>query len=414
MKATYDIAVIGGGAAGLAAAITAGRKGKTVLIIEKEQRLGKKLLATGNGRCNFTNLRSEISRYHGKEPAFAAPAMAQFPPESNIAFFRSLGVMAKTEEDAKVYPLSLQAAAVLDMLRLELERLAIDVVNDCRIQKICPQNRGFQLIGEKERFHAEKVIAACGGMASPELGGCGYGYDLLKELGHTLTPIAPALVKIKTENRLPNALKGIKIEGTLTLKRKGRPLGREAGEILFTDFGISGPPVLQLSRLLCFAPAEEFTAELDLLPDFSKEEVITLLQERRKLLGTATLEHFLTGLIQKKAGMLLTKEALNTKLSRTAKELDDGELQKLAAMLKGFSLPVKGVLGWKQAQVTAGGIDTAGFDPATMESRLVPGLFAVGEVLDIDGDCGGFNLQWAWASGRLAGTIAAKDREERQ
>lgn len=414
MKATYDIAVIGGGAAGLAAAITAGRKGKTVLIIEKEQRLGKKLLATGNGRCNFTNLRSEISRYHGKEPAFAAPAMAQFPPESNIAFFRSLGVMAKTEADAKVFPLSLQAAAVLDMLRLELERLAIDVVNGCRIQRVLPQNRGFQLIGEKVRFHAEKVIAACGGMASPELGGCGYGYDLLKALGHTLTPITPALVKIKTENRLPNALKGIKIEGILTLKRKGRPLGKEAGEILFTDFGISGPPVLQLSRLLCFAPAEEFTTELDLLPDFSKEEVTTLLRERRKLLSTATLEHFLTGLIQKKVGMLLTKEALNTKLSRTVKELDDDELQKLTAILKGFSLPVKGVLGWKQAQVTAGGIDTADFDPATMESRLVPGLFAVGEVLDIDGDCGGFNLQWAWASGRLAGTIAAKNREERQ
>jgi len=231
--------------------------------------------------------------------------------------------------------------------------------------------------------------------------------------GHHLSPIAPALVKIKTENRLTNALKGIKVEGVLSLKRENKTVGREEGEILFTDFGISGPPVLQLSRCLCFEAAESFTAEIDLLPDYERETLFTLLKERRELLGDAPLESFLTGLVQKKIGQLLLKEALSTKLSRVSGSLNDGELRKIAVMLKHFTLAVKGVQGWKQAQVTAGGILTADFDPVTMESRLVPGLYAAGEVLDIDGDCGGFNLQWAWASGRLAGTAAAESLEER-
>lgn len=406
MKEIYDIAVIGGGAAGLAAAITAARNGARVVIIEKEQRVGKKLSATGNGRCNFTNRFVAEHRYHGDNPAFTVYANERFSPADNMDFFRSLGVMAIEEDEGKIYPLSLQAAAVLDMLRLEVERLKIALKTSSAVKELLPNKKGFALKTEEDAFFAAKVIVACGGIASPELGGCSLGYDLLESCGHRRTALAPALVKIKTDNRLTNALKGIKVEGVLTIKKRGKAVGREVGEILFTDFGISGPPVLHLSRCLCFENAEDFTVEIDLLPQFEENALFELLRERRELLGDATLEYYLTGLVQKKVGQLLLKEVLNCKLSRGVNSLSDGELRRVAAILKHFTLDVKGALGWKQAQVTAGGIATADFNPKTMESRIVPGLYAAGEVLDIDGDCGGFNLQWAWASGRLAGENA--------
>ncbi|MBQ2764893.1 MAG: aminoacetone oxidase family FAD-binding enzyme [Firmicutes bacterium] len=407
MKEFYDIAVVGGGAAGLAAAITAARKGARVVIAEKEQRVGKKLLATGNGRCNYSNRFADKSRYHGEESDFMIYANTVYSPEENEVFFRSLGVMTVEEEKGKMFPLSLQAAAVLDMLRLEAERLRIAVKTETTVTELLSRGDGFTVRTKDGAFGAKKVIVACGGMASPELGGTKLGYDLLERCGHSLTKLAPALVKIKTENRLPNALKGIKVEGTLTLKKKGKIVGKEEGEILFTEFGISGPPVLQLSRCLCYENAEDFTAEIDLLPTFAEAELWELLKERRSNLADVTLEYYLTGLVQKKVGQLLLKEALSSKLSRMVGDLSDDELQRIAEILKHFTLQVEGVLGWKQAQVTAGGIRTADFDPKTMESKLVPGLYAVGEVLDIDGDCGGFNLQWAWASGRLAGECAA-------
>ena len=403
MKEVYDIAVIGGGAAGLAAAITAARRGKRVVIAEKEPRVGRKLLATGNGRCNLSNRFAAEKNYHGADASFVNIANERFSPAENTAFFRSLGVMCVEEDKGKLFPMSLQAAAVLDMLRLETERLKVAVKTETEVKAVVANKNGFMIKTKDEPFFAEKVIVACGGMASPELGGCSLGYDILKQCGHRVSDIAPALVKIKTENRLPNALKGIKVDGVLTLKRRGKVIGREAGEILFTDFGISGPPVLQLSRGLCFERAEDHRAEIDLLPAFGEDELFDLLKERREVLADATLEFYLNGLVQKKVGQLLLKEALETKLSRLAGDLSDEELRKVTAILKRFTLEIKGVLGWKQAQVTAGGVLTCDFDPATMESRIVPGLYAVGEVLDIDGDCGGYNLQWAWASGRLAG-----------
>lgn len=408
MTYSYDVAVIGGGAAGLAAAVTAARRGAKVLIAEKEARVGKKLLATGNGRCNFTNIDITGANYHGEDVSFQSYANGVHSSADNIAFFRSIGIPAVTGENGKVFPYSLQASAVLDMFRAETERLGVAVLTDTRILGVKKKADRFLLRTEKQSLEADRVIVACGGKASPELGGCDFGYALLESFGHRLTETAPALVKIKTDNRIPNALKGIKTEGVLTLRRGGKTVGSEEGEILFTDFGISGPPVLQLSRLLCFHNPEEFTAEIDFLPAFEQKDLFDMLCERRELLSSLNLEYFLTGLIQKKTGQLLLKEALNCKLSRMISSLSDGDLQTVVSVLKGFSLEVRGVLGYKQAQVTAGGISVENFNPRTMESRLVPGLYAAGEVLDIDGDCGGYNLQWAWASGRLAGASAAE------
>lgn len=410
MKHLYDVAVIGGGAAGFAAAITCAKKRDQtkIVILEKEVRVAKKLLATGNGRCNFTNTENGTGHYHGKNPSFQEAANRRFDPKSNIAFFRSLGIMAKIEETGKVYPLSLQASAVVDLLRVECELLGIAVLTETRVEKISPAEGQFTLTTSTVPVDAKKVIMATGGMAAPELGGSRCGYDLLTSLGHRLIPIAPSLVKIKTDNRIPNALKGIKVEGLLTLKKGNAVVGAEAGEILFADYGLSGPPVLQLSRYLCYADPADFTIEIDFLPCFTQEELLSLLAERRSILSAQSLDFYLTGLVQKKLGQLLLKEALHSKLSREVNSLKDNELKEICRLLKRFPFAVAGTLGWKQAQVTAGGIDVADFSDTTLESRLIPGLYGVGEVLDIDGDCGGYNLQWAFSSGRIAGESVAE------
>ncbi len=409
MEHLYDVAVIGGGAAGFAAAIACARQRNQtdIVILEKETRVAKKLLATGNGRCNFTNTENKAQCYHGKDPSFQEAANRRFPPFANIAFFRSLGIMAKTEENGKVYPLSLQAAAVVDLLRAESQRLGIAVFTETAVERITRREEVFLLDTADQPVYAKKVIVAAGGLVAPELGGSRRGYDLLTALGHPLIPLAPSLVKIRTDPRIPNALKGIKVEGALTLKKATAVVGYAAGEILFADYGLSGPPVLHLSRLLCYENPADFSLEIDFLPCFGQEELLALLKERREVLAAQSLEYYLTGLVQKKVGQLLLKEALHCKVSRGVKSLEDHELIKIGRFLKGFPLAVTGTLGWKQAQVTAGGIDVADFCATTMESKLLPGLYAAGEVLDIDGDCGGYNLQWAISSGRLAGESVA-------
>lgn len=414
MKQLYDVAVIGGGAAGFSAAIACARKRNNtdIVIIEKEARVAKKLLATGNGRCNFTNTEKNAERYHGKYPSFQEVANRRFDPCDNIDFFRSLGVMAKVEENGKVYPLSLQAAAVVDLLRAESQRLGITVFTDTTVERIVRREPSFLLETTGKPVYAKKVIVAAGGLAGPELGGSRLGYDLLTDLGHPLVPLAPSLVKIKTDCRIPNALKGVKVEGVLTLKKGIVAVGRDSGEILFADYGLSGPPVLQLSRLLCYENPTDFTLEIDFLPSFDQGALFALLKERREVLAAQTMEYYLTGLVQKKVGQLLLKEALHCKISREVKSLQDEELKKIAFYLKQFPLFVTGTLGWKQAQVTAGGIDVASFCDSTMESKRLPGLYAAGEVLDIDGDCGGYNLQWAISSGRLAGESVAASLTE--
>lgn len=405
------IAIMGGGAGGMAAAISAagvlaGSKIATSLF-ETDERLGKKLLATGNGRCNFGNLDMDRCHYHGADPDFVIPAFTTFPVADNIAFFQRLGIPCR-QEDGKLYPYSNQGAAVLDALRLEIQRLGIDLHCGCRVTGVQRRTQDFLIETEEGKFPADRFIVAAGGMAGPDLGGGKSGYQILEALEHPCTPLFPALVQIKTEHPLPKALRGIKIKGRAILCRKEKEIAAEAGEILFTDYGLSGPPILQLSRKVGENRGQMLCVHLDFMPDFDEEAVQAMIRERRDRLGHLSLEYFLIGIVNKKAGMLLIKHTLNRSLASFAETLTDAECRDIAAALKRFSLPVAGTLGWKHSQVTAGGIATAAFDPQTLESRRTPGLYAAGEVLDIDGDCGGFNLQWAWSSGRLAGLSAAR------
>ncbi len=408
-KNKSHIAIMGGGAAGMASAIAAAeiRDGGNceIVLFEARERLGKKLLATGNGRCNFGNLDTDICRYHGEDPGFVQGAFRTFDVQSNIVFFRRLGILTRVE-DGRLYPYSNQAAAVLDALRLEIDRLAIDLHCGCKVLCAQKQGNGFLLQTEAGAYFADKLIVAAGGIAAPDLGGSKNGYQILESLGHRSTPLFPSLVQIKIDHPLPKALRGIKCKGQATLCRNKTQIAREEGEILFTEYGLSGPPILQLSRKVGENPAPGIDIALDFFPEFPEEKVKALLTERQRDLGHLTLENFLIGLINKKIGQLLIKYTLNQSLSRKAETLTEAECSAIAGALKRFSLPIAGTLSWKNSQVTAGGIATVDFDPQTMESLQLPGLYAVGEVLDIDGDCGGFNLQWAWSSGRAAGRAA--------
>lgn len=403
-----DVLVLGGGAAGLAAGIAAARAGARVCLVEKLPRVGKRLLATGNGRCNLTNTGARAADYFG-DGAFAAGALARFSPEVVRAFFREIGLESREEFGGRVFPRSNQAAAVVDALRLAFAEAGGETVADFAAIALEPQRGGFcARAADGRTVWGKSAVCALGGMAAPALGGSDGGLKLMRALGHRLVPCAPALVQIKTPPEAVRALKGIRVEGQARAYVEGREAARAVGEILFADYGVSGPAVMQVSRPLSYALAEKRRAEIAVcaLP----EEGPGFLRARREQLARRPLEDFLTGLVPKRLGQVLLKSAGIAPLSRPAGSLAAGELSALEALLFEWRLPALGTAGYANAQVMAGGLDTRDFDPRTLQSRKVPGLFAAGEILNVDGGCGGYNLQWAWASGLLAGSEAAKRR----
>lgn len=415
MKPT--LAVAGGGASGLCAAVCAGRSGAfgRVLLLERGPRVGRKLLATGNGRCNLTNRFFSAENYRcrdGQAPDFVKPAFRAFGLSETLGFFESLGILPLEEDGGKIYPRSLQAASVLDALRFEAERLGVEILCGQEVTGIRPTAEGFLLFTEDGRHRAGQVLLAAGGAASPKLGGTDSGCRLLEGLGHGVTPLVPSIVQLKTETETIRALTGIKADGRAILT-DGKDSFADEGEILFTEYGVSGPPVMQLScragRML--DQGRKPALLLDLAAEYGEAELFRLLEQRAAARPWTLLENFLMGMFHKRVGQAAMKAAGIAPLSREAGSLSAGELRALAAQLKGWKLPVTGTMGMANAQVTAGGAELSGFDPETMESRLAPGLFACGEVLDIDGDCGGFNLQWAWSSAMLAVRSMAAQRK---
>ena len=406
-----EVAVIGGGAAGLAAAIAARRAnpGARVVVLEKQARVLRKLLATGNGRCNFTNDAITAARYFGESAGFVAPALARFGTAEAVAFFDTLAVPSVALEKGKIFPMSLQAASVADALRFEAERLGVEVVTDFAVQSARHGKNAFVLnTADGRAMEAMRVIVATGGRAAPELGADESGYALLQAFGHTCTRVTPALCQLKTEKSIVHGLQGVKLDAAVTMQRGGKPVGMARDELLFTEQGLSGAVIFELSTLWHqYAP---LTVQVDFLPDIAPSGLAAMLRRRREQLAHLTMEQFTNGLIHKKLGQALTKLAGVDKLSLPVGMLSDAQIERFARLLKSFAVEVTGPTGFKNAQVTAGGIRTRDFDENTMESRLVPGLYAVGEVLDITGDCGGFNLHWAWASGGIAGEHAANGR----
>ena len=395
-----DTIIIGGGAAGMAAAIAAAEAGGRVTLIERQSRVGRKLLATGNGRCNLSNRAAgDGTHYHGEQPGFSRAALARYGVEDTLAWFRALGLITAEEPDGKLYPYSNMAGSVLDVLRFALERPGITVRCGERVTALRRERGGFAVETETDRLRAGRVILAAGGCAGAKLGGVTDGYQLAAALGHSRTALQPALVQIKTDPTYPRALMGVKADAAVHLLRGRECLAETRGEILFTEYGVSGPAIFELSRAAATG-GEGLRLSLDLLSGWTEAETAAWLRARRRA-GLSETAQLLTGTLHTRLGQTVCRAAGFT--NQPPETLTDGDLDRIARSLRGFSLPVTGVCGFDQAQVTAGGLRTSEFDAETLESRLVPGLFAVGEVLDVDGDCGGFNLQWAWSSGRAAG-----------
>lgn len=398
------VAVIGGGAAGMMAAITAaGAKDQHVVLLERQQRVGRKLLSTGNGRCNLTNLHASPDNYHGEDPSFVREAMEQCSVEDTLRLFSGMGLITRAEEGGRVYPLSNSANSVVDVLRFALEGAGVEIRTSCPVTEVLRSGEEFQIRLETETVCAEKVIIACGGSAGAKLGGVQDGYRILQSLGHTRTKLFPSLVQLTTrDNRYPRAMKGVKAQAKLKLSGETEGSGR--GEVLFTEKGVSGPAIFDLSRCVSVVPEGKIDLTMDFMEDYSEKEITELLKKRCEKLPEKTAGELLVGTVHNRLGKMLVKYA-GLDGNKMLQELSEEELIRVSRALKEFRLAIKGTEGFEQAQVTAGGIRTSEFDSATMQSRLVPGLYACGEVLDIDGDCGGFNLQWAWSSGRLAGRL---------
>ena len=403
---TMNIGIIGGGAAGMAAALAASEyENCSVVLMERQARLGKKLSATGNGRCNLSNLHASAGGYNGDDPAFSRYAIGQFGPEATLEWFSSLGLYTVTEASGRVYPYSDQANSVVDVLRFALERENIQVLTDFEVLKVKNNGEKFSVTSKDQTLEFDRLIIACGGLAGTKLGGTMAGYKLLRSFGHKCTKLRPALVQVKTSWPGVSALKGVRANCRAGIYRDARLCRESLGEIQFTEFGLSGPVIFEISRDACQGGGD-WECTLDFLPDLPADTLARLLSRRRS--SGLNAEDLFTGILHNRLGRVIVKEA-GIRANLPVRDLEEDRLADCVQLTKGFTVTLTEPLGMDAAQVTAGGIVTDEFDPQTMESRLVPGLYACGEVLDVDGDCGGYNLQWAWSSGRLAGISAGKE-----
>ena len=401
---SYDLIVVGGCSAGIVAAITAKRRNPEmkIAILEKLPRIGKKLLATGNGKCNLTNENAPEHDYVGKE--FASFAFEKYSPEKVKEFFCSLGLLCYTDSCGRVYPESNTAASVVDALRFELERLKIDVYCETAVTDI-KHKKDFIINGE---FVSKKLIIAAGGKSSPSQGSDGSGYALAKMLGHSVTRLYPALVPLCVSPEITKPMKGIRVRNVnLTLKGE-KKIAQTSGEILFTDYGLSGIAAMELAasaqKYIDTVKSNPFTY-IDFMPDMTYDEIVDYLINLNNIKGFANIDNLLTGFLPKAVGIAICKASKLYKSDKLISDLNEKDIRKISEKIKSFPLEVTGSKGFKDAQVTSGGVKTDEADEKTMQSKICKDLYFAGEIFDVDGGCGGFNLQWAWASGMLAGEL---------
>lgn len=407
MNHTADITILGGGASGLIAAITAKRLNPTlsVYVLEALDRVGKKLITTGNGRCNITNLSLDLNRFHGEDASFCHHALEHFGFEEIKDFFYSIGVDFTAEGD-KVYPASLQAASVVDALRFECDRIGVKTVLNCKIEEISFGKE--YILKSKDTVISTKALILCAGLFSggDKVGSFGNVFRLLKNNGFKTIRVSPSLVQLKTETDFVKQLKGIKVDAKATLICGDKAVSSYTDEVLFCDYGLSGPAILQISRQTA-RDDKSYTVSLDLFPETDKAELVNRIKNRADLLSHRNLEEFFVGSINKRLAQVILKYC-GYKLSDSVSSLNDKDFERIATALKSFEFRVVSNTGFLNSQVSAGGISTAEFDPKTLMSKRFNRLFAAGEILDIDGDCGGFNLSWAWASGATSAESAVR------
>ena len=415
---SIEVLVLGGGASGMMAAIMAAREHAHVMILEKKNRLGKKLLATGNGRCNFTNKVQKKECYRGKDANFAWNAMQHFSAEDAIEWFDQIGILA-TDKNGYMYPAANQATVVLHALENELKRQKVEVKLEeavLSVQKDSKRNDGFVVTTDQDSYIAKRVIVATGGMAAPVHGSTGDGYEFAAAFGHQLVLPASALTSIVLEGNFMKKWSGIRIQGEVFLyDQDDELLAKDRGEIQMVAYGISGIPVFQVSR---FAAVELQKKRkpylvLDSMPDHSKEWIVKQIVRRVEWNPKQSFGDLIEGLLPDKLGLVLLQQCHIDPASK-AEQCLPKKIQQLVQKIKHNVLTIKEVSGFEKAQVTAGGLAPGQVDPDTMESKLCKGLYFTGEILDIDGICGGYNLQWAWTSGYLAGKACGMLHKERK
>ena len=401
------VAVIGGGAAGMMAAITSAREGARVTILEHKERIGKKILSTGNGRCNFTNTYQTPACYRSDNRDFAWNIIQKFNVEKTISFFKELGIYPK-DRNGYLYPYSDQAAAILEVLQIEVAKLDICVMTEINVLDIQPVKRGIRITTDKKTITADSVILACGSKAAPVTGSDGSGYQLAKLFGHRIVPVLPALVQLRCAEKFYKSISGVRVQGTVEIYADDIFLASDTGEIQLTNYGISGIPVFQVSRYAAKAlyKKQSVTAVLNFMPDMNKEEFLLFLQERITLCPYKTLDEFFTGVFPKKLCELWIRLSRLPKEMRVS-DLSGEQLEKLVLLIQHLRTHITETNSFEQAQICCGGVDTTEINPDTLESNYVPGIYFAGELLDVDGICGGYNLQWAWSSGFVAGKEAA-------
>lgn len=405
----HDIIIVGGGASGLMAAIIAKDLGKDVAIIEGTDRIGKKILTTGNGRCNISN--SKISfpynTYHSSNKDFYIDCLNQLGVDDAKNLFLSLGLPITELENGKLYPSSLQASSVVDILKLSIEERDIPLYTNCKVKTI-HKNKNFKLSTTNESYNlftCKKLVLACGGKSASKTGSDGSGYKLAKELGHCLINTVPGIVQLKLDYPHLKALAGIKFNGKVSIYVDGKLIREDSGEVLFTDYGISGPPILQLSAIASRAldNSQDVELKVDMIPNLSIQETKDFLEGHLYMFNYRSISNSLIGVINKKLIPIILKDSGISNIHVPCYDLDWKEKNKLISRFKEWKFKCIDTNGFNNAQLTVGGINTKDINSKTLESNITPGLFFCGEILDVNGDCGGFNLHWAWASGYTVG-----------
>lgn len=409
------ILIVGGGASGLMAAIAAAKSGGKVTLLEKNKQVGKKLLVTGNGRCNLTNKDQSLEHYRSTELPFVAEVLERVSMYDTLRLFSEWGIFTRNR-NGYLYPYSDQAASVVEVLRLEAEHQGVKLALNTEALALLRTEEGFQVRTEGWSYPADAVILTAGSKAAPETGSDGSGYVLAGKLGHRIRKPLPALVQLRCKEAFYEKLAGVRMEARVELFAEGTLLAADQGEVQFTKTGLSGIPVFQVSRygVRSLDEGKKVQAVLNLMPLFEEEQFSVFLKDRIRRNAYKTGEQFLTGLLPAKAGSCVLERSGLGKSRKKAGDWTEAEVQRLLKAILHFETEVTGYGDFSQAQVCSGGVDLREVRPDTMESRKVPGLYFAGEMLDVDGACGGYNLQWAWSSGWLAGVSAAASGEEKQ
>ncbi|MGL4874018.1 MAG: NAD(P)/FAD-dependent oxidoreductase [Clostridium sp.] len=406
----HELIIVGGGASGLMAAIVAKDYGIDVAIVDGSDRVGKKILTTGNGRCNISNnsIQYPFVNYHSNVDDFFIPTLNSFSVEQTKNLFLSLGLPITELENHKLYPQSLQASSVVDILRLNLEERNIPTYMNCKVKSIHKKKKFILSTNNDDfsEFSCGKILMCCGGKSAPKTGSDGSAYKLCEEFGHKLIKPAPGIVQLKLDYPHLKALSGIKFDGRVTVYGNNKELRQETGEVLFTDYGISGPPILQVSSTVSRAIRNglKVTLDVDMMPFKDKETVENELYTHLALFSTRSISNALIGVINKKLIPTLLKDCGIFNIHTPCCELEWNNQSNLIERFKSWKFTCSGTKEFQGAQVSVGGIDVSDINPSTLESNLIPGMYFAGEFIDVDGDCGGFNLQWAWSSGFFAAT----------